>query len=206
MICMFNLSSSPVFLLPVKSCEIGKLCLIRSSPVDKEQARIAEIAQGNDEALVSLISDWKNPIYVYFLRSLSNSADADDLTQKFFHRVYKGAGSYKPNGKVSSWLFTIARNLLIDEFKKRSRRPKESSLPDYPIADESDSRQIELKEILSHELTKLPENQRTALLLRVQQELSYREIAEIMQANETNVKTWIFRARSLLKKNINLDD
>jgi len=174
--------------------------------VDKEQARIAEIAQGNDEALVSLISDWKNPIYVYFLRSLSNSADADDLTQKFFHRVYKGAASYQPNGKVSSWLFTIARNLLIDEFKKRSRRPKESSLPDYPIADESDSRQIELKEILSHELTKLPENQRTALLLRVQQELSYREIAEIMQANETNVKTWIFRARSLLKKTINLDD
>ena len=203
---MSNLSSSPVFLLPVKSCEIGKLCLIRSSPVDKEQARIAEIAQGNDEALVSLISDWKNPIYVYFLRSLSNSADADDLTQKFFHRVYKGAASYQPNGKVSSWLFTIARNLLIDEFKKRSRRPKESSLPDYPIADESVSRQIELKEILSYELTKLPENQRTALLLRVQQELSYREIAEIMQANETNVKTWIFRARSLLKKNINLDD
>ena len=203
---MSNLSSSPVFLLPVKSCEIGKLCLIRSSPVDKEQTRIAEIAQGNDEALVSLISDWKNPIYVYFLRSLSNSADADDLTQKFFHRVYKWADSYKPNGKVSSWLFTIARNLLIDEFKKRSRRPKESSLPDYPIADESVSRRIELKEILSHELTKLPENQRTALLLRVQQELSYREIAEIMQANETNVKTWIFRARSLLKKNINLDD
>ena len=95
---------------------------------------------------------------------------------------------------------------MIDEFKKRSRRPKESSLPDYPIADQSDSRQIELKEILSYELTKLPENQRTALLLRVQQELSYREIAEIMQANETNVKTWIFRARSLLKKNINLDD
>jgi RNA polymerase sigma-70 factor (ECF subfamily) len=195
---MSNLSSSPVYFLPVKSCEIGKLSIIRSSPVDKEQARIAEIAQGNDEALVSLISDWKNPIYVYFLRSLSNSADADDLTQKFFHRVYKGAASYQPN--------TIARNLLIDEFKKRSRRPKESSLPDYPIADESDSRQIELKEILSHELTKLPENQRTALLLRVQQELSYREIAEIMQANETNVKTWIFRARSLLKKNINLDD
>jgi len=203
---MSNLPSSPVFFLPVKSCEIGKLSIIRSSPVDKEQARIAEIAQGNDEALVSLISDWKNPIYVYFLRSLSNSADADDLTQKFFHRVYKGAASYQPNGKVSSWLFTIARNLLIDEFKKRSRRPKESSLPDYPITDESVSRQIELKEILSHELTKLPENQRTALLLRVQQELSYREIAEIMQANETNVKTWIFRARSLLKKNINLDD
>jgi len=203
---MSNLPSSPVFFLPVKSCEIGKLSIIRSSPVDKEQARIAEIAQGNDEALVSLISDWKNPIYVYFLRSLSNSADADDLTQKFFHRVYKGAASYQPNGKVSSWLFTIARNLLIDEFKKRSRRPKESSLPDYPIADESVSRQIELKEILSYELTKLPENQRTALLLRVQQELSYREIAEIMQANETNVKTWIFRARSLLKKNINLDD
>ena len=203
---MSNLLSSRGFLQPVQSCKIGKLSLTRSLSVDKEQARIAEIAQGSEEALISLISDWKNPIYVYFFRSLSNSADADDLTQKFFARVYKGAGRYKPKGKVSSWLFAIARNLLIDEFKKRSRRLKESRLSDHSIADESDARQLELREILTHELTKIPENQRTALLLRVQQELSYREIAEIMQANETNVKTWIFRARSLLKKNINLDD
>lgn len=203
---MSNLSSSPGFLLPVKSCEIGKLSLTRSSPVDKEQARIAEIALGNDEALVSLISDWKNPIHVYFFRSLSNSADADDLTQKFFHRVYKGAGSYKPNGKVSSWLFTIARNLLIDEFKKRSRRPKESTLLEYQIADESRSSKEELHEILAHELNKLSENHRTALLLRVQQELNYREIAEIMQTNESNVKTWIFRARTVLRKSIKLHD
>ena len=203
---MSNLLSSPGFLLPVKSCETGKLSFIRSSPVDKEQTRIAEIARGNDEALASLISDWKKPMYSYFYRSLSNSADAEDLTQKLFHRIYRAAGSYQPKGKFSSWLFTIARNLLIDELKKKSRRPNESSLLEYQIADESRSSKEELHEILAHELNKLSENHRTALLLRVQQELSYREIAEIMQTNESNVKTWIFRARTVLRKSIKLHD
>lgn len=206
MICMSNLLSSPGFLLPVKSCETGKLSFIRSSPVDKEQTRIAEIAQGNGEALASLISDWKKPMYSYFYRSLSNSADAEDLTQKLFHRIYRAAGSYQPKGKFSSWLFTIARNLLIDELKKKSRRPNESTLLEYQIADESRSSKEELHEILAHELNKLSENHRTALLLRVQQELSYREIAEIMQTNESNVKTWIFRARTVLRKSIKLHD
>lgn len=201
---MSNLLSSPGFLLPVKSCETGKLSYIRSSPVDKEQTRIAEIAQGNEDALKSLISDWKKPMYSYFYRSLSNSADAEDLTQKLFHRIYRAAGSYQPKGKFSSWLFTIARNLLIDELKKKSRRPNESTLLEYQIADESRSSKEELHEILAHELNKLSENHRTALLLRVQQELSYREIAEIMQTNESNVKTWIFRARTVLRKSIKL--
>ena len=201
---MSNFNSSPNLSLGMNEFGMKASHMITSSSVDKEQTRIAEIAQGNNDALVSLIADWKKPIYAYFYRSLSNSADAEDLTQKLFHRIYRAAGSYQPKGKFSSWLFTIARNLLIDELKKKSRRPNESTLLEYQIADESRSSKEELHEILAHELNKLSENHRTALLLRVQQELSYREIAEIMQTNESNVKTWIFRARTVLRKSIKL--
>ena len=91
---------------------------------------------------------------------------------------------------------------MIDELKRRSRKPDEKILPEWELGGDSDCKSRELKEILSIEMSRLPENHRTALLMRVQQEWSYREIADMMNANESNVKTWIHRARSVLKKAI----
>ena len=168
--------------------------------MDRDIKLLKEIAKGDGEAFTEFIGKWKKPIYAFFLRSLFNHADAEDLTQSFFYRIFRAAGSFKPKAKVSTWLFTIARNLLIDHLKKCSRRPKEAMLPEFEIADEGNSNVDEWHEILSNELKKLPENHRTALLLRVQQEWSYQEIAEIMKTSDSNVKTWIYRARTVLKK------
>ena len=170
--------------------------------MDKGLMQMEKIANGDEVALVDLITEWKGSIYTFFYRSLSNHADAEDLTQKLFHRVYRAAGTYKPKAKVSTWLFTIARNLLIDELKRRRRRPQERILAEWEMGNAHDFHGNEIKEILSCEMTKLPENHRTALLLRAQQEWSYREIADMMNTNETNVKTWIYRARTVLKKAI----
>ena len=170
--------------------------------MDKGLMQMEQIANGDEVALVDLITEWKGSINTFFYRSLSNHADAEDLTQKLFHRVYRAAGTYKPKAKVSTWLFTIARNLLIDELKRRRRRPQERILAEWEMGNAPDFHGNEIKEILSCEMTKLPENHRTALLLRVQQEWSYREIADMMNTNETNVKTWIYRARTVLKKAI----
>ena len=170
--------------------------------MDKGLMQMEKIANGDEVALIDLITEWKGSIYTFFYRSLSNHADAEDLTQKLFHSVYRAAGTYKPQAKVSTWLFTIARNLLIDELKRRRRRPQERILAEWEMGNAHDFHGNEIKEILSCEMTKLPENHRTALLLRVQQEWSYREIADMMNTNETNVKTWIYRARTVLKKAI----
>ena len=170
--------------------------------MDKGLMQLEKIANGDEVALIDLITEWKGSIYTFFYRSVSNHADAEDLTQKLFHRVYRAAGTYKPKAKVSTWLFTIARNLLIDELKRRARRPQESMLIEWETGSSFESSENEIEEILSREMSKLGENQRTALLLRVQQEWSYREIADMMETNEANVKTWIFRARSILKKAI----
>lgn len=170
--------------------------------MDKDYLRIMDIAKGDGQALVEFIAEWKGPIHAFFYRSLSNFADSEDLTQKFFYRIYKAAGTYKPKAKVSTWLFTIARNLLIDELKSRARRPQESMLSEYEVRNDASSTHREIKEILSREMNKLSENHRTALLLRVQQEWSYKEIADMMDTNEANVKTWIHRARTVLKEAI----
>ena len=176
----------------VKFSEGSEISNSKIFRMDEELIKMKKIANGDEKALIDLIAEWKGSIFAFFFRSLSNHADAEDLTQKLFHRVYRAAGTYKPKAKVSTWIFTIARNLLIDELKRRSRRPQESILIEWDVEHVSGSYDQELKEILAREMCKLPENQRTALLFRVQQEWSYREIADMMKTNQTNVKTWIF--------------
>ena len=164
---------------------------------------MARIASGKQSAMEELIGLWKMPLFRFFLRSLNHHEDAEDLTQRVFIRIYRSSERYKAKAKFSTWVFTIARNLLIDEIKKRNRRPQ-MVFDEHieKVGDGEDRRSEELTEILIRHLDSLPENHRTALLLRVQRELSYREIAEVMQTTEASVKTWIHRARLELRQSL----
>ncbi|MBT5380267.1 MAG: RNA polymerase sigma factor [Opitutae bacterium] len=170
---------------------------------DESQTLMLRIASGDDVALTLLINRWKNPLFRFFDRSLNNHADAEDLTQKVFVKLHAAVSRYKPKAKFSTYIFTIARRLLLDEFKRRSRRPEDLTDPldiKSPIV-HGNSRN-ELEGALEQCLAGIPENQRTALLLRVQRELSYSEIAEIMSASQAAVKTWIYRAREEARKSL----
>jgi RNA polymerase sigma-70 factor (ECF subfamily) len=170
---------------------------------EKEVALMERIASDDQSAMEELLELWKMPIFRFFLRSLNHHEDAEDLTQRVFIRIYRSSERYLPQAKFSTWIFTIARNLLIDEIKKRKRRPQ-VVFDEYieKVGDGEDGRSEELTEILMRHLDTVPENHRTALLLRVQRELSYREIAEVMQTTEASVKTWIHRARLDLKASL----
>ena len=172
-------------------------------PSEREVSLMERIASGDQSAMEELIELWKMPIFRFFLRSLNHHEDAEDLTQRVFIRIYRSSERYLPQAKFSTWIFTIARNLLIDEIKKRKRRPQ-MVFDEYieKVGDVDGERSAELTEILMKHLDTIPENHRTALLLRVQRELSYREIAEVMQTTEASVKTWIHRARLELRKSL----
>ena len=172
-------------------------------PREREVSLMERIALDDQSAMEELIGLWKMPIFRFFLRSLNHHEDAEDLTQRVFIRIYRSSERYLPQAKFSTWIFTIARNLLIDEIKKRKRRPQVVFDEHIEKAgDGEDGRSEELTEILMKHLDTIPENHRTALLLRVQRELSYREIAEVMQTTEASVKTWIHRARLDLRKSL----
>ena len=169
--------------------------------VSEDHNLMSEIANGNQVAMKALINKWKNSLFRFFDRSLSNKADAEDLTQKVFIRIYKSASRYKPTAKFSTYLFTIARNLLIDELKKR-KKMQMFKLEDELVQichEKKDNELHEWKELLDYELRGMNEYHRTALLLRVQKDLSYAEISSIMKVSEKRVKTWIYRARNSLK-------
>ena len=176
-----------------------------ASPLDREREvfLMARIAAGEQSAMEELIGLWKMPLFRFFLRSLNHHEDAEDLTQRVFIRIYRSSQRYQAKAKFSTWVFTIARNLLIDEIKKRNRRPQMVFDEHIErVGDGEDRRSGELTEILIRHLDSLPEKHRTALLLRVQRELSYREIAEVMQTTEASVKTWIHRARLELRQSL----
>ncbi|MEC9123318.1 MAG: sigma-70 family RNA polymerase sigma factor, partial [Verrucomicrobiota bacterium] len=91
---------------------------------EREVLLMARIASGEQSAMEELIGLWKMPLFRFFLRSLNHHEDAEDLTQRVFIRIYRSSERYQAKAKFSTWVFTIARNLLIDEIKKRNRRPQ----------------------------------------------------------------------------------
>ena len=169
---------------------------------DMDAALMPQIAEGSDAAMRMIIEHWKQPIVNYFYRSVNNLHTAEDLAQLTFINIYRAAPSYSPKAKFSTYIFHIARHVLINEYRKVSRRPADATDPDeiiYAVDGRSELNLSELEEIFAKTLETLPENQRTAILLLKQQELSYEEIADAMKASVGAVKTWIHRARQTLR-------
>lgn len=173
-----------------------------TAPTDPEL--VARIARDDDTAaLRMLVERWQTPLLNFFYRSLRDHHRAEELTQTVFVRVYRAADRYEERARFSTYLFQIARRLLINEYRRRSS-PIVDAMPleagDAIDTGTGERRLAEIEEAFAAALDKLPEKQRTALLLLKQQELSYQEIAEVMQASESAVKTWIHRGRLFLKQ------
>ena len=130
---------------------------------------------------------------------------AQDLAQESFLQLHRTAWGTLPPAEARFWLYRVARNLAINEFRKGQTRHRlfdrvvEAVRPrTYTPEQEYEARERE--QLVLTMLQGLPEDQRTALLLREQEELSYREIAEVLQVSESKVKTDIFRARAALRE------
>jgi RNA polymerase sigma-70 factor (ECF subfamily) len=179
---------------------------VASSSIEDIDSRcMRAIAQGDRNAFADLVERWQTRLINFFYRSTSNSADAEDLAQETFIELYRVAPRYQPQGTFNAFLFTLARRRLIDNYRKKSRRPLDYIDPtDFVMQQQADasnpSREIE--EAFHRALAALPENQRTAILMVQQQGLSYEEIAQALDASLSAVKTWIHRARTHLRETL----
>jgi len=169
---------------------------------DHDAALMRRVAQGDQQALRELVEHWQGPLINFFYRSLRSIESSEDLAQQVFIRVYRAADRYQPTAKFSTYLFHIARRVLINEFRRQSRKPLDFVDPtdlQASMPGREKLRVMELEEAFALALENLPEDQRTAILLLKQQQLSYAEIATAMDASESAVKSWIHRARLKLK-------
>jgi RNA polymerase sigma-70 factor, ECF subfamily len=175
--------------------------------VDLEFDLIMATAQGDHEAFERLVRRYQNPLLNFITRYLGDRSAAEDLVQEVFLKVYQAAPRFNPRGRVSSWIFKIAYNLSLNELKRRSRLRK---MEDHELYREDSADRGSTEAAACHEaaeeflaaLNDLAEDQRAALLLRVNEELSYREISEIMGASVQSVESLLFRARKRLRQSL----
>jgi len=150
-----------------------------------------------------LILRYRGPVLNFIYKYLGDRFGAEDLAQEVFLRVYTSAAAFKPKGKVSTWIFKIAYNLALNEISKRKRmRRLADGIADrgFPPVAPTSLDGDELNETLMDCIQRLPEKQKAAMLLRVNEELSYSEIGNVLSTSVSSVESLIFRARENLRK------
>jgi len=180
----------------------------------EERVLIEKSKAGDVAAFEELISSYQKKIFNLAYRMLGNINDADDLAQETFIRVFKSISNFKGESSFSTWIYRIATNVCLDELRKRKNKKavslddeikvddgeiKRQIESDSPLPDEIAERE-ELRLLVKHAISDLPEEQRLIISLRDIQGLSYDEIAQVLDCPSGTVKSRINRARQALKK------
>ena len=181
---------------------------------DEDLALMARIAEGDEGAFGLLVAKHQRAVIGTVGKMTNHSADTEDIAQQVFIRLWKAAPRYTPSAKFTTYLFTITRNLVFNETRKRSLR-KEHSLETQEdnwhstISDETPAsrpdealEQHELKEIVDRAIAALPEKQRLAVILRRYEQMPYEEIALVLDLSVSAVKSQLFRARTALRESL----
>ncbi len=176
---------------------------------------MGRLSSGDDAALNALMDRHGERLFHYLLRQLNNESDAADLAQESFVRVYQNRTRFDPAHKFSTWLYTIATNLLRDRFRWRQRHPQVSldaereeagaildTLPDTAATPAeqivTEERAVEVRKAIES----LPDDLRSPLLLSEYEGLSHAEIGAVLSCSTKAVETRLYRARNHLRKRL----
>jgi len=169
------------------------------------------------EAFEALVEKYKHPVINVMYRMIRDLDEAEDLAQNVFIRVFQSADRYQASAKFSTWIFTIARHLCLNEIRRRGRHPadslesSQSENEGQPAKQYQDNRTFsppqaflhgELERKIQEAVAELPEKQRLAISLCQEDELSYEEIAEVLECSLSATKSLIHRGRETLKQKL----
>ena len=181
-----------------------------------DRADMVRLARGQAAALNDLMARHATPVFRLLCRMLNNEDDANDLAQEAFVRVFQARGSFDPNQKFSTWLFTIAANLARNQIRWRTRHPNvsldaESDSTEQSLAERLPATTPTPKEqVLAGErgaavraaVNDLPEDMREALVLCEWEEHSVAEAAAILAATPKAIESRLYRARQILREQL----
>jgi RNA polymerase sigma-70 factor (ECF subfamily) len=188
-----------------------------AADTDPDAVLMLRVKQGDSHAFAELVDKYKQPVFNLAQRMLRDATEAEDVAQNVFIQVHRSADRYQVAAKFSTWLFTIARNLCLNEIRRRARHPADSMdvpHPEHegqPFHQFEDQKNFTPPESLLHEelerkieeaVAELPENQRVAILLCRQDELSYEDIAKVLGCSLSATKSLIHRGREVLKEKL----
>ena len=173
------------------------------------------VLEGGPPNFEDVFHEYQRPIYNYLLRMTQNPAEADDLTQETFIRVYRGLSNFRGQASLSTWIYRIATNVSHDHFRRRATQQARAALSfeeinlDGAWADESTPSpeklvaQSEISACVQGLVQCLPPDYRAVLVLRDLQELKNREIGEVLDIPLSTVKMRLHRARKKLREALN---
>jgi RNA polymerase sigma-70 factor (ECF subfamily) len=179
---------------------------------------IVQITQHNDHSAFATLVDRYQRMVVNTCRGfVSSYADAEDLAQEVFIELFESLPEFRNESKLSTWIYRIAVNKSLNFIRKNKRQSVFSSFSSLfetndrqqpkdfndPISSDEADRQVnstELHKALKDAINRLPKNQRIAFILNKYQDLSYKEVAEVMDVSLSSVESLLFRAKMNLQQ------
>ncbi|KIL51785.1 RNA polymerase sigma factor SigW [Jeotgalibacillus soli] len=177
--------------------------------------RIKQVLKGDQNAFGEIVEIYKDKVFHVCFRMLGNRQEAEDISQDAFIRAYINIHTFDIDRKFSTWLYRIATNLCIDRIRKKkpdyyldaevtgtegltmySQIPVDERLPEEEVES------MELQDTIQKEISKLPDKYRSVIVLKYIEELSLKEISEILDLPLGTVKTRIHRGREALRKQL----
>jgi RNA polymerase sigma-70 factor (ECF subfamily) len=181
-----------------------------------DEQLMLRVQEGHSASFDELVGRYKDRLYNYLFRLVGNPDDAEEIAQEAFVKAYVHADKYKTIAKFSTWLYTIATNLVRNKMRSRGRAPKIFSLWSKAGADAEDEKpvdivdpgrspeekvnDVELSNIINEAIGRIPEKYRTSFVLREINQLSYEEIAAVTGLKLGTVRSRINRARSCFRQ------
>lgn len=170
-----------------------------------DEALMLRFQDGDRAAFAQLVRRHQAPLFNFALRQVRVQPLAEDIVQEAFVRVVQNAADFKHEARFTTWVYTITRNLCIDQLRKRALRKHPSldesrseegdgptlgeQTPDPRASVEREATGTELKERIARAVDKLPDEQREVFLMREVANLPFKEIAEITNVPENTVKS-----------------
>lgn len=178
-----------------------------------DEELVARSVSGDTDSFNQLILRWERPIYALAYRTLGREEDARDVCQDTFLRAYRALPGFKGEAKFSSWLYRIALNLCRDWMRKQRRTPTvempegvdliEMASEQGPVESiETLVNRREMSRVVEDAMARLPEEQRTAIVLKEYHGLTFQEIADLQGCPLSTVKTRLYQGLSVLRRQL----
>ena len=178
-----------------------------------DEELVARSVGGDLDSFNQLVLRWERPIYALAYRVIGREEDARDVAQETFLRAFRALGGFKGQAKFSSWLYRITLNLCRDWIRKERRTPVSQAPEGVDIIElageatpgETIEQLVGRKELgraVSKAMAMLPEEQRTAIILKEYHGLTFQEIADMLDCPLSTVKTRLYQGLSVVRKQL----
>jgi len=179
-----------------------------------DEELVARSIGGDLDSFNQLVVRWERPIYALAYRVIGREEDARDVCQETFLRAFRALRGFKGQAKFSSWLYRITLNLCRDWIRRERRAPTAQAPEGVDLVEVASAGQVDVETVedlvsrrllgraVARAMAGLPDDQRTAIILKEYHELTFQEIADLLECPLSTVKTRVYQGLSVLRRQL----